>query len=51
MQEEIRVVCAVLASHDLSLAGVHLEMTPDDVTECVDNANDLSPLKLDRRPA
>jgi 3-deoxy-7-phosphoheptulonate synthase len=51
LQEEIRVVFAVLASHGLSLAGVHLEMTPDDVTECVENTDDLSRPLPDYRSA
>ena len=42
MEEEIRVVFAVLARHRIPRAGIHLEMTPDDVTECVEDAGDLS---------
>jgi 3-deoxy-7-phosphoheptulonate synthase len=42
LQEEIRVVVAVLAAHGLALAGVHLEMTPEDVLECVEDTSELS---------
>ena len=49
VQEEIRVVFAVLVGHGLSPAGVHLEMTPDDVIECVEDPGDLSrPLPIYR---
>lgn len=51
VQEEIRVTFAILAAHDLPLAGVHLEMTPDDVTECVENTDDLSRPLPDYRSA
>jgi 3-deoxy-7-phosphoheptulonate synthase len=51
VREEIRVVFAVLAAHGLSRAGVHLEMTPDDVTECVENTDDLSRPLADYRSA
>jgi 3-deoxy-7-phosphoheptulonate synthase len=42
VEEEIRVVFAVLAEHGLPLAGVALEMTPHDVLECVDDSGELS---------
>jgi 3-deoxy-7-phosphoheptulonate synthase len=51
VEEEIRVVFAVLARHRLSPAGIHLEMTPDDVRECVEDADDLSQPLRDYRSA
>jgi 3-deoxy-7-phosphoheptulonate synthase len=42
LEEEIRVVFAVLAEHGLPLAGVALEMTPADVLECVEDTSELS---------
>ncbi len=51
LQDEISVVLPVLAAHGLPLAGVHLEMTPDDVTECVEDADDLSRPLPDYRSA
>jgi len=51
MEEEIRVVFAVLARHRLPAAGIHLEMTPDDVTECVEDSSDLSRPLSDYRSA
>lgn len=51
IEEEIRVVFAVLARHRLPAAGIHLEMTPDGVTECVEDSSDLSRLLPDYRSA
>jgi 3-deoxy-7-phosphoheptulonate synthase len=42
LRQEIRTFFAVVSQHGLRPAGIHLEMTPDDVTECVDNAGDLT---------
>ncbi len=49
--QEIRTFFAVLCRHGLSPAGIHLEMTPDDVTECVQDADDLTQLLGDYRSA
>jgi 3-deoxy-7-phosphoheptulonate synthase len=48
---ELRVFFAVLAEHGLVPAGIHLEMTPDGVTECVDGPADLGRLLPDYRSA
>jgi 3-deoxy-7-phosphoheptulonate synthase len=42
LQDEIQVVFQILAQHHLSPAGIHLEMTPDDVGECIEDKRDLS---------
>ncbi|MFL6110513.1 MAG: 3-deoxy-7-phosphoheptulonate synthase [Catenulispora sp.] len=44
---EIQGCCAVLADHGLTMAGLHLETTPDDVVECVGAAAGLD-RRLDR---
>jgi 3-deoxy-7-phosphoheptulonate synthase len=51
LEAEIRTVFAVLARRGLSPAGVHLETTPDDVTECVEDTRDLSRPLRDYRSA
>ena len=38
---EVRACSAVLRAHDLRLAGLHLETTPEPVRECVDTAAGL----------
>jgi 3-deoxy-7-phosphoheptulonate synthase len=48
---EIRAFFAVLSNHGLSPAGIHIEMTPDDVTECVQDADDLTQWLPDYRSA
>ena len=35
IMQEIRTFFALLGRHGLWPAGIHLEMTPDDVTECL----------------
>jgi 3-deoxy-7-phosphoheptulonate synthase len=42
MAEEVERFCAVLHRHRLHPGGLHLEITPDDVSECVDSAADLA---------
>jgi 3-deoxy-7-phosphoheptulonate synthase len=51
LEEEIRVVFAVLARYGLTPAGIHLEITPDNVTECVDDTADLTRPLPDYRSA
>lgn len=48
---EVRDFFAVLAMRGLSPAGIHLEMTPDDVTECIDGPADLTRWLPDYRSA
>ena len=42
MAEEIRGFFAVLREHGAEPGGLHLEMTPESVTECVDQRDDLA---------
>jgi 3-deoxy-7-phosphoheptulonate synthase len=42
MAEEVERFCAVLHRHGLHPGGLHLEITPDDVSECVDGPADLA---------
>jgi 3-deoxy-D-arabino-heptulosonate 7-phosphate (DAHP) synthase class II len=42
MQEEIRVVFEILARYGVAASGIHLEMTPEDLIECVEETDDLS---------
>lgn len=51
MQEEIRVVFDILAQYGLSVSGIHLEMTPEDLVECVEETDDLSRPLTDYRSA
>jgi 3-deoxy-7-phosphoheptulonate synthase len=51
VMHELRVFVAVLAAHRLSPAGIHLEMTPDDVTECIAGPADLTARLPDYRSA
>ncbi|OKI17800.1 3-deoxy-7-phosphoheptulonate synthase [Saccharothrix sp. CB00851] len=41
MAREVEVFCAVLRAHGARPGGLHLEVSPDDVTECVDRPADL----------
>ncbi|WP_199853719.1 3-deoxy-7-phosphoheptulonate synthase [Plantactinospora sp. BB1] len=43
MTEEVEQFCAVLHRHRVQPGGLHLEMTPDGVTECVENCAELGP--------
>jgi 3-deoxy-7-phosphoheptulonate synthase len=42
MTDEVEQFCAVLREHGIHPGGVHLEITPDDVSECVDSHADLA---------
>jgi 3-deoxy-7-phosphoheptulonate synthase len=42
MTDEVEQFCAVLRGHGIHPGGVHLEITPDDVSECVDSHADLA---------
>ncbi|MFD4669603.1 3-deoxy-7-phosphoheptulonate synthase [Lentzea sp. NPDC058450] len=39
---EVEAFCAVLRAHGVYPGGLHLELTPDDVTECVDTHDRLA---------
>lgn len=39
---EVEAFCAVLRAHGVHPGGLHLELTPDDVTECVDTYDHLA---------
>jgi 3-deoxy-7-phosphoheptulonate synthase len=51
MRHDIEVFFALLSRHGLWPAGIHLEMTPDDVTECVHGPADLTRWLSDYRSA
>jgi 3-deoxy-7-phosphoheptulonate synthase len=51
IRAEIEAFFAVLRGHGLTPAGIHLEMTPDDVTECVAGPRDLARWLPDYRSA
>lgn len=42
MTDEVEQFCAVLRRHQLHPGGLHLEITPDDVSECVDDIANLA---------
>ncbi|MEV7541193.1 3-deoxy-7-phosphoheptulonate synthase [Streptomyces sp. NPDC089915] len=48
VEREVRDFFAVLRAHGAHPGGLHLEMTPDDVTECVDRPADLTAGALPR---
>jgi 3-deoxy-7-phosphoheptulonate synthase len=51
LHQEIRAFFAVLSSRGVWPAGIHLEMTPDDVTECVYGPADMTRWLPDYRSA
>ncbi len=42
LTDEVEQFCAVLHRHGTHPGGLHLEITPDDVSECVDDSADLA---------
>jgi 3-deoxy-7-phosphoheptulonate synthase len=48
VEAEVRGFVAVLNAHGRPAGGLHLETTPDDVTECVDERRSLSAPELPR---